>query len=264
MTRSAPASFAKAFDLREEIHPDGRWPARVAFTSGHCDAMAVALQRRMGGELVMLLEPDDYSGLVHVGVHRNGVISDVDGHFPAAEWVEAWSALYSPKATLDLTHATIPVVEELMNLNTMREDERLIDDRRISIADPLASALSEAVDLDPRVWRIATERRIPERHELPANADEAWAIAMSSSAKRHRDPIAIGSVPDRDAIHWGSIPLDQRVINERGRVVRAARTASPLLVAAAGVAAQGYASGTTKGPKEPDRMAFRPSVDLGR
>jgi hypothetical protein len=195
----APPEFARIFELRRERHADG-YRAETNYVSGSCAVMATALLNEMGGELVMLVVRDEPEFAMHFAVHRDGIVSDVDGHFELGTWRKAWADKFNKD--LAVTRSTPALMEELMNIATYGPERNVVSEADLDRAAPLAKALADARGLDPAAWWIDPSRRIRPEHELPHDADEAWRTALARGPMPAGPTTTLHPVPVRTNRVW--------------------------------------------------------------
>lgn len=124
--------------LREAEHPSGG-TCRQAYTMGRCHVMAIALQRRIGGELVVLTEELDPTSLMHVGVLLpDGRVADVEGAMES----RTWHAMWAEDSQIGARRTSVAELQEMMA-------HRPVTEREIAIAGPLADALAGAIGPTP-------------------------------------------------------------------------------------------------------------------
>lgn len=89
---SAFEKLVRARSLQIIPHPSGQSNHEV-FSAGQCHVLAVALQQRIGGELVLLTPAHDPDHLVHAAVLTKGIVADADGYRCSGTWHAIWDQL---------------------------------------------------------------------------------------------------------------------------------------------------------------------------
>ena len=245
----APASFRRLQELRMQPHR-GRWRGEVAFVSGHCHDLAIALQERIGGRILMLSTIKDPGQATHFGVQIGDRVSDVEGHHPIGEWHAGWSKKFDRNAVM--SPVTNAQVVELMEMwNPITQD-------RIEAARPMAEALADTLDLPQTAWRVGTDRMIVEDEDLPKDADEAWRKAIGSEDPRPVSDTAVLPPFTQEELFPHLIPKELRFVDAHGAIRRRdAEHAGPM-----GIVAQAKEAASSGGPR--DVASRKPAVQERR
>lgn len=120
-------------------------PAYQAFVQGCCHALAYAVQDRMGGDLIVITPRDQPNSMVHVGVLKDGVVTDADGHSQSGYWGESWGMKAAPDAMIRYTTR-----EEI---ETSIKPYDVSTPTVLAAAVPMAEALVAARHVDTNAWR---------------------------------------------------------------------------------------------------------------
>ncbi len=136
--------FSAVRSLQSARHPSGR-SNHSAFSAGHCHVLAVATQLEMGGELVLLTPAHDHRYLVHAAVHRDGVVTDADGHTPSGVWHLVWEHLRQGEA-MSARRTSRAELARMM-------PDRPIDAGALDAARAYARALARSRDVPLQAWR---------------------------------------------------------------------------------------------------------------
>lgn len=173
-------------NLRRAAHPSGG-TCRQAYTAGRCHVMAIALQRRIGGELVILTEELDPTCLMHVGVLLpDGRVADVEGVMESRTWYAMWAE----DSQIGARRTSIAELQEMMA-------HRPATEREIEIAAPLADALASSIGPTPQ-GLIRTVEFAPARpYDVPGvipndSASPAQTIKPSATLRGAMQARAMG------------------------------------------------------------------------
>lgn len=125
-------------------HPDLGIANYEAYLYGHCHILAIALQQRIGGELIAVVRPDDEEHLIHAGVRINDKIHDVVGVTEQDRWHMGWA--YSHQ---DPDCRIIPVTRD--RLERMMP-HRPVTKKAIDAAKSVVDALEPTVGTPPKLY----------------------------------------------------------------------------------------------------------------
>ena len=130
---------------QQSAHLPSGLPAYQAFVQGGCHILAYAVQDRLGGDLVVVTPRDEPDSIVHVGVLRDGIVTDAAGHSDSGYWSRSWALKAAPDAMFRYTTR-----EEI---ETRLKPYDLPTESGLMAAGPLADALAAAVPVDVLAWR---------------------------------------------------------------------------------------------------------------